>query len=37
MNVDSMLGPCEAFIRAVASQWSGGGRLRDDATKAHEL
>ena len=37
MNVDSMLDPCEAFIRSVASHWSSGGQLHDDAAKAQEF
>jgi len=37
MNVHDLLGACGAFIRVVASHWSGGGRLHDDAAKAHEL
>jgi len=37
MTDHSMLGVCGVFIGAVASQWSGGGRLHDDAAKAHEL
>jgi acetolactate decarboxylase len=37
MNDHSVLGSCGAFLRSVASHWSGGGRLHDDAAKAHEL
>jgi hypothetical protein len=37
MHDHSILGSCGAFLRSVASHWSGGGRLHDDAAKAHEL
>jgi acetolactate decarboxylase len=33
----NILGSCGAFIRSVASHRSAGGRLHDDAAKAHEL
>src|SRR3990172_5592 len=37
MHDHSLLGSCGAFLRSVASHWSGGGRLHDDAAKAHGL
>jgi acetolactate decarboxylase len=37
MDVHAILGSCGAFIRSVISHRSGGGRLHDDAEKAHEL
>jgi hypothetical protein len=37
MHDHSILGSCGAFLRSVASHWSGGGRLHDDAAQAHEL
>jgi len=37
MHDHSLLGSCGAFLRSVASHWSGGRRLHDDAAKAHEL
>jgi hypothetical protein len=37
MHDHNMLGSRGAFLRSVASHWSGGGRLHDDDAKAHEL
>ena len=37
MTDHSLLGSCGAFLRAVASHWSGDGRLHHDAAKAHDL
>jgi len=34
MHEHSLLGSCGAFLRAVASHWSGDGRLHDDAAQA---
>src|SRR3989304_2067627 len=37
MHDHSLLGSCGAFLRSVPSHGSGGGRLHDDAAKAHGL
>jgi acetolactate decarboxylase len=37
MHDHSILGSCGAFIRSVASHWTGAGRLHDDPARAHEL
>jgi acetolactate decarboxylase len=37
MDAHDLLGACGAFIRAVASHWSGGGTLHHDAEKGRKL
>ncbi|MBI4469975.1 MAG: acetolactate decarboxylase [Acidobacteria bacterium] len=37
MHDHHLLGSCGAFLRSVASHWHDGGRLHNDAARAHEL